>query len=69
MRVDAFEIVDDAPKLTNVRAIAMLKPWVDVGKVGTLVLNRLERQLGARELGRLARPGTISPGAGPGLTS
>ena len=59
MRVDAFEIVDDAPEMTNVRELAMLKPWVDVGKVGTLVLNSLERHLGARELGRLARPGTF----------
>jgi hypothetical protein len=59
MRVDAFEIVDDAPELTNVRAIAMLKPWIDVGKVGTLVLTSLERHMGAKELGRLARPGTF----------
>jgi predicted ATP-grasp superfamily ATP-dependent carboligase len=36
----------------------MLRPWIDVGRVGTLALNHLERHLGARELGRLARPGT-----------
>ena len=37
----------------------MLRPWVDVGSVGSLVLNRMERHLGARELGKLARPGTF----------
>ena len=36
----------------------MLRPWIDVGRVGTLALNVLERHLGAVELGRLARPGT-----------
>ena len=57
MRIGEFEIREPVPELRNVRAIAMLRPWVDVGRVGTLVLNRLERHLGAQELGRLAKPG------------
>lgn len=57
MRIGEFEIREPVPELRNVRAIAMLRPWVDVGRVGTLVLNRLERYLGAQELGRLAKPG------------
>ena len=36
----------------------MIRPWVDVGSVGTLTLNRLERFMGSKELGRLHRPGT-----------
>ena len=59
MKVDAFEIVEPAPELHDTCAIAMLRPWIDVGRVGTLVLNRLEQHLGAKELGRLARPGTF----------
>ncbi len=35
----------------------MIRPWVDVGSVGTLTLTRLERFLGSKELGRLHRPG------------
>jgi hypothetical protein len=35
----------------------MLRPWVDVGRVGTLVLNSLERHMSAKEMGRLATPG------------
>ena len=57
MRIGEFEIRDPAPELHRPLAIAMLRPWVDVGRVGTLTLNRLERRLGARELGRLAKPG------------
>ncbi len=38
---------------------AMIRPWVDVGSVGTLTLNRLERFMGSKELGRLHRPGTF----------
>lgn len=57
MRIGAFEVTEPIPELHNTCAIATLRPWVDVGKVGTLVLNRLEQHLGARELGRLARPG------------
>ena len=59
MRVGAFEVSDDIPEMRDIIAIAMLRPWVDVGKVGTMALNKLERHLGARELGRLTRPGTF----------
>jgi hypothetical protein len=37
----------------------MIRPWVDVGSVGTLTLNRLERFMGSKELGKLHRPGTF----------
>ncbi|MCI0784775.1 MAG: PAC2 family protein, partial [Chloroflexi bacterium] len=36
---------------------AVLRPWIDVGNVGTLSLERIERHYQAEELGRLARPG------------
>ena len=59
MRIGAFELNEPVPELKNTCAIAMLRPWIDVGRVGTLVLNQLEAKLGAKELGRLARPGTF----------
>ncbi len=37
--------------------LAVLRPWIDVGSVGSLSLRRIERYLGAKEVGRLARPG------------
>ena len=45
------------PELRDPHVFAMIRPWVDVGSVGTLTLNRLERYLGSKELGRLHRPG------------
>ena len=57
MDIGAFKIQDDIPEITNPYVIAMIKPWVDVGKVGTLTLNRIERFFGATEIGQLAKPG------------
>ena len=57
MRIGKFEIPEPVPELKNTCAIAMLRPWVDVGRVGTLVLNSLERHMSAKEMGRLATPG------------
>ena len=57
MRIGEFELRDPLPELNRPIAIAMLRPWIDVGKVGTLSLNILQRHLGAKELGRLAEPG------------
>ena len=37
--------------------LAVLRPWIDVGNVGTLSLDRIERHLRAEELGRLEKPG------------
>ncbi|HXX34522.1 MAG TPA: PAC2 family protein, partial [Thermodesulfobacteriota bacterium] len=35
----------------------ILRPWIDVNNVGTLVLNELETQFGAVDLAKLAKPG------------
>ncbi len=59
MRVGAFELKEPLPELQEPHALAILRPWVDAGGVGSLVLSRLEAQLEAQELGRLARPGNF----------
>ena len=59
MRIGAFEVDEPLPQSEDLHAIALLYPWVDAGSVGTLALETLERHLGARELGRLARPGSF----------
>ena len=59
MRIGAFEIHEPLPELHRPHAFAMLRPWVDVGSVGSLTLAALEGHLGAHELGRLARPGNF----------
>ncbi len=57
MRIGPFEMVEPLPELEEPHALVMLRPWVDVGSVGTIVLSRLERHLDAVEIGKLARPG------------
>lgn len=59
MRIGAFEIQEPLPEFKNLHAIALLHPWVDAGSVGTLTLERIERHLGAKELGKLHRPGAF----------
>ena len=59
MQIGAFELNEPLPELREPHVFAMVRPWVDVGSVGTLTLNRLERFMGSKELGRLSRPGTF----------
>jgi predicted ATP-grasp superfamily ATP-dependent carboligase len=59
MRIGAFEINEPIPELREPHALATLRPWVDVGNVGSLVLSRLEAHFEAKDLGRLARPGNF----------
>jgi len=59
MRIGAFEIDEPIPRLKEPYAFAILRPWIDVNNVGTLLLNGLEKQFGAKELGRLAKPGNF----------
>jgi hypothetical protein len=37
----------------------MIRPWVDVGSVGTLTLRQMERHFHAQQLTKLSRPGTF----------
>lgn len=59
MRIGAFELSEPLPELKQPHALAMLRPWIDVGSVGALTILRLETYFGAKELGRLARPGNF----------
>ena len=59
MRIGAFEINDPIPDLNEPYVFAILRPWIDMNHVGSLTLNRLETQFGAKELGKLAKPGNF----------
>ena len=59
MRLGAFELNEPLPELNEPHALAMLRPWIDVGSVGSLTLSWLETHLKARELARIARPGNF----------
>jgi len=57
VRIGAFEVKEPIPELKEPYLFAILRPWIDVNNVGTLVVNELETQYGAKELARLAKPG------------
>ena len=59
MRLGAFELNEPVPELSKTYALAMLRPWIDFGSVGTLTLSWLETNLRAKQLARLARPGNF----------
>jgi hypothetical protein len=59
VRIGAFELNEPIPELKEPYVFAILRPWIDVNNVGTLILNELEAQFGAMELARLAKPGNF----------
>ena len=57
MKIGAFKISKDLPEINKPIAIAMLKPWIDVGRVGSLSISQLCKSLNAIEIARLSEPG------------
>ena len=57
MRIGDFEFPEPLPELKDPHVLAVLRPWIDVGNVGTLSLRRLERHLESKEIGSLIKPG------------
>jgi hypothetical protein len=59
VRIGAFEVKEPIPELNDPYLFAILRPWIDVNHVGSLVLNELETRYGAKELAGLAKPGNF----------
>jgi predicted ATP-grasp superfamily ATP-dependent carboligase len=59
MRFHAFDMSEPVPELNAPHAMAIIKPWIDVSNVGSLILSCLETYLGSKELARLTRPGNF----------
>ena len=59
MRFHAFDISEPVPELNAPHALAIIRPWIDLSNVGSLILSCLETYLGSKELARLARPGSF----------
>src|SRR6266496_3297221 len=59
MKIGAFDLTEPVPQLRAPHAIVMIRPWVDVGSVGTLTLRQMERHFHAQQLTKLSRPGTF----------
>jgi hypothetical protein len=59
VRIGAFQLSDTEPEFNEPYAFAIIRPWIDVNGVGTMVMRELEGQFGARELATLKRPGSF----------
>jgi hypothetical protein len=59
MRIGAFELNEPIPELNDPYVFAILRPWIDVNNVGSLILNGLETQFEAKKLAKLAKPGNF----------
>ena len=57
MNIGDFEINMPDPLLQEPHCIAILKPWINVGNVGKIILGRLGRLYAAERIGKLERPG------------
>ncbi|MSQ14457.1 MAG: PAC2 family protein [Dehalococcoidia bacterium] len=59
MKLGPFDITEPLPTLHDPHVIASMRPWVDVGSVGTTTLTYLEGKFGAKSLAQLRRPGNF----------
>ncbi len=59
MRLRAFHLNEPVPELNEPHALAIIRPWIDVSSVGSLIFSYLEAYLDSKELARLARPGNF----------
>ncbi len=57
--VGPFQLQDDLPAFERPRLLLCLRPWIDVGSVGTMALTFLEETWGSRRIAQLARPGAF----------
>ena len=57
MRMGAFKLTEPVPDLREPHALALLRPWIDVGSAGTLTLKHMEKHTQSRRLAQLERPG------------
>jgi len=57
VRIGAFELPAPLSECNEPYVLAVLRPWIDVNNVGTLVLKELAERFGAVELAKLSKPG------------
>ncbi len=57
VKIGSFQLHKPVPECNEPYVLATLHPWIDVNNVGSMVLDELEAQFGAVELGRLSKPG------------
>ena len=59
MRIGAFQVEEPLPELREPHALAILRPWIDVGSVGSMTVAVLENHFHAKPLAKLVKPGNF----------
>ncbi len=57
MKIGDFQLDVDPSAFDSPHCIVTLRPWINVGNVGRIAVNRLGRMYGAKKVGQLGRPG------------
>lgn len=57
MKIGGFQLKDPVPECNEPYVLAILRPWIDVNNVASLVLDELETQFRATEFSALYKPG------------
>ena len=57
LRIGDFQIDVDPATFDAPHCLVTLRPWINVGNVGRISVNRIGRIYGAKKIGQLARPG------------
>jgi len=57
MKIGAYDVREPLPSLKDPHALAIIRPWVDVGSSGSLTLSQLEAHCASEELASLQQPG------------
>ncbi len=57
MITGAFLLTEPVPELHEPHAFAVLRPWINVGRAGSMAIETVEAHLGAHQLGNLLKPG------------
>ena len=56
MKIGGFQIKEPLPELHEPHALAILRPWIDVGGVGSMTLALIENHFHAQPFGHLIKP-------------
>ena len=59
VRIGAFELPAPLPECNEPYVLAVLRPWIDVNNVGTLVLKELAARFGAYGIGKTVETGSV----------
>ena len=53
MRVKIFDMIEPLPKSIDTHAIAIIRPWINAGNVGSMILEELITRFSGKSIGKI----------------